>query len=293
MLRSRIESVGVSPPRNGPLKRGSLAHAAQAGSKCLASSRYLPIDVEMMINAGVHRDQHYAEPAFACYIQNKLAINVEFQRRQTASFDLQNGDSGMLNAMHVLAVMIETGSIRTGLAIASEVNTDRDPDPGSGINASGAAVMMEASALSGRGFSTFHFETFDAYRDMRRSWVDLRVPKGRLMTRSDDDFDLTSLELLPGVWKELLEREGTGPDGIDLVIPSQLSARFLEGLPGALGVPPDTIVDVHALYGDTRTTSPILALERALRDGRAKPGTRAAIVTVGSGITIGGAIHHF
>ena len=293
MLRSCIESIGVSPPRNGPWRQSSLAHADRAGSHCLASSRYLPIDVEVMINAGVHRDDHCAEPAFACYIQNKLAINVEFQRRQTASFDLQNGACGMLSGMHVVSTMIESGAIRTGLVIASEINTDRDPDPESTIVASGAAVMLEVSSVSDRGFSTFHFRTFDEYRDLQRSWVDLSVPKGRLMIRRASGYDGTCLSLLPEVWSELLEREGIGADEVDLIIPPQISVDFMAGLPDALGVPAGKIIDVRAEDGDTLSTSPMLALDRAVRQGLTPPGARAAILAIGAGVTIGGAIHTF
>jgi 3-oxoacyl-[acyl-carrier-protein] synthase-3 len=293
MLRSRIESLGVSLPRAAPWRSGSLDHAARAGSSCLGSSRYNPIDVEMLVNAGVHRDEHYAEPAFAAFIQNKLGINVEFQRRQTASFDLQNGGCGLLSAMHVLTVMMQSGAIRTGMAIASEVNTDRLPDPDSAITASGAAVMLDLSPDPERGFGTFIFRTFDQHRDSLRSMVSLAVMRGQLRIRRDADFDLTCLSLLPGVWAELLEAEETGREGIDLIIPSQLSPRFLAGLPEALGVEPDRVVDVFTRFGDTMTTSPILTLHHARQAGLIEAGTRAVIVAVGSGITIGMASYDF
>ncbi len=289
MMRSRIESVGVSLPRNGPWKPGSLAHAAKAGSQCLSSSPYLPIDVEMLINTGIHRDRHYAEPAFASFIQKKLAINVEFQRRQTISFDLQNGGCGMLSALHVLTTMMQSGAIRTGMAIASEVNTDRSPDSDSSIIASGAAVLLDISPTVERGFGTFVFRT----RDLLRSMVSLAAEKGRLFIHRENDFDLTSLSLLPEVWEELLDCEQVNREGIDLLIPSQISARFIAGLPETLGLPPEKIVDVFQLYGDTLSTSPILTLHYAQQQGRVEPGTRVAFLAVGSGITVGAAIYDF
>lgn len=293
MMRSRIESVGVSLPRNGPWKPGSLAHAAKAGSQCLSSSPYLPIDVEMLINAGIHRDRHYAEPAFASFIQKKLAINVEFQRRQTISFDLQNGGCGMLSALHVLTTMMQSGAIRTGMAIASEVNTDRSPDSDSSIIASGAAVLLDISPTVERGFGTFVFRTFDEHRDLLRSMVSLVAEKGRLFIHRENDLDLTCLSLLPVVWEELLDREQVSREGIDLLIPSQISARFIAELPETLGLPPEKIVDVFQLYGDTLSTSPILALHHAQQQGRIEQGTRVAFLAVGSGITVGAAIYDF
>ncbi len=95
------------------------------------------------------------------------------------------------------------------------------------------------------------------------------------------------------MWDELLESEKTDRDGIDLVIPSQPSAGFIAGLPDALGLAPEKVVDVFSLYGDTLTTSPILALHYAREAGLIEAGTRAVFLTVGSGITIGMASYDF
>ena len=83
MRRCRIESLGVSPPRGGRPRWGSLKHAVVAGRSCLADSRYRRADVRVLINAGVHRDGHVCEPAIAAYIQHGLGINIEFQGRRT------------------------------------------------------------------------------------------------------------------------------------------------------------------------------------------------------------------
>ncbi len=98
MRRCRIESLGVSLPRRRLRRWGSVRHAVEAGRRCLAASHYRPGDVEVLVNTGVYRDRHTCEPAMACYIQHRLGINVEFQGRRTASFDLLDGGVGMLSA---------------------------------------------------------------------------------------------------------------------------------------------------------------------------------------------------
>jgi len=291
MLRSRLESIGVSFPRSGLRRWGSLAHATRAGKKCLAASHYLPLDIEVLINAGVHRDRHYAEPAFACFIQKKLDINIEFQGRQTLAFDLQNSGCGMLNALHVLTTMMQSGAIRVGMAIASEANADRKPDPSYTVPASGAAVLLDISPSSNKGFGAFVFKTHEEYSELYGSVVSLTQKRGRLYVRKKEELEETYLSLVPGVWKELLERDRVRNEEIDLLLPSQISPAFVAGLSGALDFPPDKIVDVAERHGDTLTTSAFLALQHVRNQGLLESGKKIAFLTVGSGITVGAATY--
>jgi len=291
VLRARIESIGVSPPGNGLHRGGSLAHATRAGKACLEASCYAPHDVEVLINAGVHRDRHYAEPAFACFIQKEIGVNVEFQGRQTLAFDLLNGGCGLLNAMHVLATMLQTGAHRIGMAIASEINTDRKPEPSAAIIPSGAAALIDVSPYATRGFGRFVFETFDQHSELYGSHVSLAQKHGRLFMRKQEALETIYLELVPQVWRRLLGEEGLAPKAIDLVIPSQISAGFLQRLPDVLGLPRERVLDLSAELGDTLSTSVLLALEQARRSGRIDTGARVVLLTVGSGITVGAATY--
>ena len=293
MLSSRIESIGISYPRNGLPRSGSLRHATRAGRECFKTSNYIPADVEVMINAGVNRDRHYAEPAFACYIQKKLDINIEFQQRQTLSFDLQNGGCGMLSALHVLTTMMQSGAIRVGMAIASETNADRSPDPSYTVNESGAAILLDIAPVAAQGFGPFVFRTFEEYSDLYSSVVSLVQKNGRLLVRKKEELEDTYLSLLPVVLEELLDRDQTRKDEIDFLFPSQISPEFIARLSKTLDFPDEKIVNVFDRFGDTLTTSPILALQHAKEQGLIEPDQKVALLTVGSGITIGAAIYDY
>ena len=293
MLRGRIESIGVSYPRNGLPRSSSLKHATKAGKECFKSSSYLPADVEVMINAGVNRDRHYAEPAFACYIQKKLNINIEFQQRQTLSFDLQNGGCGMLSALHVLTTMMQSGAIRVGMAIASETNTDRSPDPSYTINESGAAVLLDIAPMATQGFGSFVFRTFEEFSDLYQSVVSLVQKNGKLLVRKKEELEETYLSLVPAVWEELLDRDHISRDEIDFLFPSQISQEFVDRLSKTLDFTDEKIVNVFDRYGDTLTTSPFLALQHIREQGLIEPDQKVAFLTVGSGITVGAAIYDY
>ena len=157
--RVRIAGIGVSLPGFRLLRRGSLARAVEAGRRCLADAKRRPVEVGVLIHAGVTRDGHVCEPANAAYIQRRLGINVEFQGARTLSFDLVNGGCGMLDAAHVLCVLLQAGTLRAGLVTASEGNVDWRAKGDRPCPDSGAAILLELSPRPATGFGSFAFRT--------------------------------------------------------------------------------------------------------------------------------------
>jgi 3-oxoacyl-[acyl-carrier-protein] synthase III len=293
-MRCRIESIGVSMPGGTFFNRGSVDHAVAAGKCCIEKSRYGPDEVQTLINAGVFRDGHCGEPAMAAFIQEKLGINAGFGGTTSFSFDLINGGVGMLSAIQVTDALMKSGAIRVGMAVASDVNTDARPAPAYDYPRSGAAVILDRSPDSHRGFGSFVFRTFEEHGDASTARVELFEKGGRLRIEKSDRLDDIYLECAGPVFEELLEREGLAAGDIDLVVPSQISPRFLGGLPDTLGVAPEAVVNVmDETGGDTHTTSLFIALKAAIRRGRAARGTKAAFLAVGSGVTVGCALYNF
>lgn len=293
-MRSRIESIGVSMPGGRLFTLGSVDHAVAAGKRCLDESRYGSAEIQTLINAGVFRDGHCGEPAMAAFIQAKLGINPGFGTTNSFSFDLTNGGVGMLSALQVADALMKSGTIRVGMAVSSDANTDRRPDPAYAYPRSGAAVILDRSPDAHRGFGSFVFRTFEEHGDASTARVELFRKKGRLRIEKSDRLDDIYLECAGTVFGELLEREGLAAGDIGLVIPSQISHGFLTRLPAALGVAPEAVVNVlDETGGDTHTTSPFIALKTALRLGRAVRGTKAVFLAVGSGVTAGCALYNF
>lgn len=293
MPRCRIESLGVSPPRRRLLPRGSLSHAVEAGKRCLAASSHRPADVNVLVNAGVHRDGHVCEPAIACYVQEALGINVDFHGRRTLAFDLLNGGVGMLNAAHLLAAQMQAGDVRVGMVVASEVNADRRPDPESELPASGAALLLDLAPRDGAGFGAFAFETREEHAGLYTSVVSLREARGRLQIRRKAELEEAWLGACAAAVEEALSRDGLRREEVDLVVPSQVSPGFLARLPGAIGFPRERVADFTASLPDTLSTSVVLALDRARAAGSVGPGKRALLLACGSGITAGAVTHRF
>jgi len=291
--RCRIESLGVSPPRRGLLRWGSLKHAVVAGKRCLAASRYRPADVAVLVNAGVHRDGHVCEPAIACYVQHALGINIDFHGRRTLSFDLLNGGVGMLNAAHLLTAQMLAGDLQAGMVVASEANGDRRPDPQSTFAASGAALLLDLSPRNGAGFGTFVFDTHEEHADLYTAVVSLKEPRGRLLIRRRAELEDAWVAGASAAVKEALSRDGLRPADVDLVVPAQVSPSFLSRLPAAIGFPAEKVADFTASLPDTLTTSVFLALDRARAAGTLGPGRRTLLLACGSGVTVAAVTYRF
>jgi 3-oxoacyl-[acyl-carrier-protein] synthase III len=293
MRHCRIESLGVSLPRRHFRCWGSIHHAVEAGRRCLKASRHCKADVGLLINAGIHRDQHICEPAMAVFIQHRLGINIEFQQRSTLAFDLQNGGCGMLDAVQTVTALMQSGDIEAGLVVASEANHDRHPDPDFVYPASGAALLLDISPWHGRGFGEFTFHTRTECADFYTSLVSLSEKRGHIVLRRRAELEDTYLSMVGAVVEDVLSRDCLRREEIDFVVPAQISADFLSRLPAVIGFSGGKVVNLSDRLPDTLSTSLFLALKLAMVDRRPIPGQKALLLAFGSGITVAAATYSF
>lgn len=87
--------------------------ATEAARRALEQSRVSTQDLEMVIYAGVCREQF--EPATACGVAANLRVSPS-----AAVYDVSNACLGVLNGMIDIANRIELGQIRAGLVVSCE-----------------------------------------------------------------------------------------------------------------------------------------------------------------------------
>jgi 3-oxoacyl-[acyl-carrier-protein] synthase-3 len=92
-----------------PLSRG----ASAAARKAIAAADINPSDIDVLIYAGVCREQF--EPATACIVAHELQVNPD-----AAIYDLSNACLGVLNGIVDIANRIELGQARAGLVVSAE-----------------------------------------------------------------------------------------------------------------------------------------------------------------------------
>ncbi|QJW94009.1 3-oxoacyl-ACP synthase III [Frigoriglobus tundricola] len=87
--------------------------AAAAAKKALAAADMSAADIDVLIYAGVCRENF--EPATACAVAHELNINPN-----AAVFDLSNACLGVLNGIVEIANKIELGQAKAGLVVSAE-----------------------------------------------------------------------------------------------------------------------------------------------------------------------------
>jgi 3-oxoacyl-[acyl-carrier-protein] synthase-3 len=89
------------------------AGASAAANKALAAAEMTAADVDVLIYAGVCRENY--EPATACAVAHNLKLNPD-----ASVFDLSNACLGVLNGVVEVANKIELGQARAGLVVSAE-----------------------------------------------------------------------------------------------------------------------------------------------------------------------------
>ncbi len=74
------------------------------------------------------------------------------------------------------------------------------------------------------------------------------------------------------------------------MIPHQVNQRILDTAFDGLGIPPERIMVNLERYGNTSAASVPIALDDAVRTGRAKPGDTVLLLAFGGGMTWGGVL---
>jgi acyl-CoA:acyl-CoA alkyltransferase len=96
-------------PKDYPVSRG----ATLAGLKALAASNVRASDIDVLIYAGVCREQ--LEPATACHVAAELGVSPD-----ATVFDVSNACLGVLNGIVDIANRIELGQAKAGLVVSCE-----------------------------------------------------------------------------------------------------------------------------------------------------------------------------
>jgi len=98
--------------------------ADAAAQACLGRAGTEPGDIDMLINAGIYREDSMGEPALAALIQEDIHANLGHPpvgRNGTFSFDVANGICGVISAIQLVTGFLRSGAIKHGLIVTSDV----------------------------------------------------------------------------------------------------------------------------------------------------------------------------
>jgi 3-oxoacyl-[acyl-carrier-protein] synthase-3 len=99
-----------------------------------------------------------------------------------------------------------------------------------------------------------------------------------------------AVSVLDKVANEALKSAEMTAGEIDWLIPHQANIRIMQGTAKKLGLSMDKMIVTVDQHGNTSAASIPLALDKAVRDGRIKPGQNVLMEGVGGGFTWGAAL---
>jgi 3-oxoacyl-[acyl-carrier-protein] synthase-3 len=304
-MGTRIEeAVAQAGPGHGWRKVTARRLADAAARTCLARAGKEASDVDMLINAGVYREDSMGEPALATLIQEDIGANLGHPGavgHGTFSFDAANGITGVLNAIHLQAGLLRSGVIKSGLIVTSDTHPGHEEAVSTLFRPIGGALLLgrDDSIL---GFTDFHFETFPEYEDLlvsglvwrpRRGLGGPGAPAGQHQMIIDErpGYQARCVDCAEEATRRFLGRLGMRIDEIDLLVPAPAAPDILDPLRIRLGIPGDRIAFTTEDLVDAYSTGPIAALQAAIKSGRLAEARNTLLVAVGAGITVALALY--
>jgi len=301
-MGTRIDALATAHTRYRPLLKGALRLADDAARACLARAQCQAGNIDILINAGIYRDGNLVEPALASMIQEDIGANPGHPPRPgvhgTFSFDIANGGCGVLTALELLDGFVRSGTIQTGLVVAS------DADPGQSESFPFPAVggaMLVRSAGDAEGFVDFAFETFeeaDGPFESAISWhaKEHHLPFSRpgknvLTVKQGNGYARRAIECAEEATRRFLARHELTVGSVDLAIFSQSPFGFADGLAARLGLADGRVARVAGVLQGAHTAGPIAALDAALESGQFAAARTILFTTVGAGIVVGLALY--
>ena len=274
--------------------------AIKAGRKALASSQITPMDIGMLIYAGVCRDN--LEPATACAVANGLALSPE-----TQLYDVSNACLGVLNGMVQVANAIELGQIRAGLVVSCEsarqiidltidrLVRERDMDTfkktvATLTGGSGAvAILLTAASLSDRGHRLMGGVTRNAAEHYRLCWwgPDTGIPASTPQMMETDSVGILENGVTLGVATYGAFREEMGwPDNKpDKIICHQVGTTHQRSILSAIGFPEDKDFTTFRFLGNIGTVSLPITAAIAAERRFLQPSDLVGFLGIGSGLS--------
>jgi 3-oxoacyl-[acyl-carrier-protein] synthase III len=293
-MGARIEAVSALTSHG--LRKPSARRLADAAARnCLAHAGRKPGDIDMLINAGIYREDNMGEPALAAIVQEDIGANLgqpPVGGHGTFSFDLLNGTCGVISAIQLQTGMLRSGLIRLGAVVTSDVHPDLK-DPGSAPFRPAGGTLLLGWDDSIPGFTDFHSETFPEYQDLFTSGL---VWQGRrrqnlMVIDSKPGYHARLVDCAEEATHRFLSGLGLDISEIDLLVPAPSAADFLDRLRARLGVPGDRVAYVTEDLEGCYTTGPIAALQAAVKSGRLGEARNTLLLAAGAGITVALALY--
>ena len=264
--------------------------ATAAARNALDAAGIKPEDIDLIVLATTTPDQTF--PATATAVQAKLGTGAG------AAFDVQAVCSGFLFGLATADSMLKQGLFNRALVIGAETFTRilDWSDRGTAVlfGDGGGAVVIEAEEWTGAadaGIITHHIRTDGTKSDLL--YVDGGVSStgtiGHVRMEGNRVFKHAVTNISSAI-QAVLDETGLTAEDIDWFVPHQANKRILDGGAKKIGIPEEKVVITVDEHANTSAASIPLALNHAVRSGRAKKGDLILSEAMGGGFSWGASL---
>jgi len=299
--RGQLEALtGISERRWWEKGYDIIDGAVSAAHKTLTATGLKPQDIEVLIYAGVCREDF--EPATACHVAAELGVNSN-----AAVYDITNACLGVLNGIMDIANRIELGQVRAGMVVSCETAREINDimiermlkskrlevftsslatlTGGSGAV---AVLVTDGSFLPARRRKLVGGVTRTApeYYNLCRWGLHAQGTSGFVQSMSTDSAAVMKYGVRLGLdtWKAFLKELGWIKDQVDKIICHQVGSAHQEQILRALEIPREKDFTTYEFMGNIGTVSLPITAALAEEYDFLQPGDRVGFLGIGSGL---------
>lgn len=267
--------------------------AYEASKRALETAGIIATDLDMIIVATASPDQPM--PNTACVLQHKLGAG------NCGALDVSAACSGLVYGLAIADSFIKTGAMKTILVVGAEIlhrfvnYQDRETCILFG-DAAGALVLTRAKSGEDSKFYSAHLHANGEISDLfvlpaggtkipiSQRVVDEKLQYVRMKGR---EIFKHAVRTMSDSCQEALDKNGMKAEDVSWIIPHQANLRIIEAVAKHFEISMEHVICEIEDMGNTSAASIIVAMDRAIRDGRIKRGQNIMLTAFGAGITSG------
>lgn len=286
-----VSRTGIRERRIAEAGEATSDYATIACKRALERANIDPMDLDHVICATVTPDMMF--PSTASIIQDRLGA------KNAGAFDLSAACSGFLYGVSVASALVEAGRCKYVVVVAADLLsriTDYTDRSTCVLFGDGAGAVVIGAVPEDRGFLAFDLGSDGGGgKFLHQPAGGSRIPashesveaKQHFLKMEGQETFKFAVRAMGSSTEKVLDRAGLTKDDIDLLVPHQANIRIIDAAAKRFGVPEEKVVVTIHKYGNTSASSIPIALDEAVREGRAKQGDTIVMVGFGGGLTWG------
>jgi len=296
---------GVRQRRWADESETSSRMATAAVAQALHAAGLAPTDLDAVIAASVAPEQPM--PTNAVLVLRELGLDGTGVDGGVEGFDVNSSCLGFLTAFELATLGIAAGRWDTVAIVAAEVaskalnHADIESSAIFGDGA-GAAILARSPEDDDSRVLALNFATWSGGADLCQ--IAAGGTRWNVVTPPPDPttylFRMNGLGLmklaagqLPTFLPAVLKQASLDLDGIDVIVPHQVSHLGLRYLRERLGAPEEKVIDILATRGNQVSASLPTALHHAVTSQRLRRGDTVLLLGTAAGVSIGAVVLRF